>query len=101
MSPAETLQRLVALEFKVPCSALNYKTHRTQLRDIALARHVWIYLLVQFLPDTPRGANKPVARMLSLHPSGVRYALRRIEDMRDDAEFDTRLSRLEAVAAGA
>lgn len=109
MSPAEKLQRAVALEFKVPCSAIG--TKRVHAHDVSLARHVWVYLLVQYLPKATHyptrggvlrragdqdGNTKPVARLLGLHPSGVRYALRRVEDLRDDAEFDARISALEA-----
>ena len=77
---------------------------------------MWVYLLVQFLPRAERfpargggtraagdqdGNTKPVARLLGLHPSGVRYAVRRVEDLRDDPQFDERVSRLEALIAGA
>ena len=110
MTPAETLQRHVALEFKVPCSAIA--TKRVHTHDVSLARHVWVYMLVQFLPRAERlpakggktrragdqdGNTKPVARLLGMHPSGVRYAVRRVEDLRDLPEFDERLSRLEAL----
>lgn len=110
MTPAETLQRHVALEFKVPCSAIG--TKRVHAHDVSLARHVWVYLLVQFLPRAERlparggktrragdrdGNTKPVARLLAMHPSGVRYAIRRIEDLRDDPAFDARIERLEAL----
>lgn len=110
MTAAETLQRHVALEFKVPCSAIG--TKRVHAHDVSLARHVWVYLLVQFTPRAERypakggttrrapdwgGTIKPVARLLGLHPSGVRYAIRRVEDLRDDADFDARVSRLEAL----
>lgn len=109
MTPQEKLQRAVSLEFKVPCSAIG--TKRAHAHDVSLARHVWVYLLVQFLPRRERfparggktraagdrdGNTKPVARLLAMHPSGVRYAIRRVEDLRDDAEFDARISALEA-----
>jgi hypothetical protein len=114
VTAAETLQRHVALEFRVPCSAIG--TKRVHAHDISLARHVWVYLLVQFLPRPERfpakggktrragdqdGNIKPVARLLRLHPSGVRYAIRRVEDLRDDPQFDARIERLEALIAGA
>lgn len=112
MSPADQLARVVSLEFRVPASAIQ--TKRVHAHDISLARHVWVYLLVQFLPKAERlptrggvtraagdqdGNIKPVARLLGLHPSGVRYALRRIEDLRDDPAMDTRIERLEAAVA--
>ncbi len=115
MTVAEQLQRAVALEFKVPCSAIA--TKRVHAHDVSLARHVWVYLLVQFLPKAERlparggklrargdqdGNIRPVARLLGMHPSGVRYALQRVEDLRDDPDFDRRLEQLEtALAAGA
>lgn len=104
MTAAEHLQRAVALEFEVPCSTLDHRAHRAQQRDITIARHVWVYLLVQFPPvgiGSPKGNIKGVAQLLNLHPSGVRYALRRVEDERDDPVFDARISALEAAMAGA
>ena len=78
--------------------------------DLSQARHLWVYLLVQFLPRPARlparacktraagdqdGNIKPVARFLGWHPAGVRYALKRIEDRREDPAFDAMVARLE------
>lgn len=109
MSPAETLQRHVALEFKVPCSAI---AGRYGARDIRLARHVYWYLLNQVLGTPPRhtGGNRSylgrypndwggalLARAVGHDRATVLHAVRRVEDWRDDADFDARVSRLEAL----
>lgn len=107
----DAVKRAVALEFKVPASSLGGKSRDL---DIAMARHVMVYLLVQFMPVPDRlparagktrasgdrdGATKPVARLLRRWPSGVRYSLRRVEDLRDDPVVDAQVSRLEGVVA--
>lgn len=114
MTPAETLQRLVALEFKVPCSAIACS--RDQRRDISLARHVWFYLMTLYLPlpdsyPVRGGGRRPrrdhdtgqtaAARAAGFCRQSVRYGIRRVEDMRDDPAFDARIERLEAQAASA
>lgn len=76
----------------------------------APARIILVYMLVQFLPrpefyrakaggtrkaTDSDGNIKAVGRLLGIHPSGVRYLLRRAEDMRDDPEFDATLTAIE------
>jgi hypothetical protein len=77
---------------------------------VALARHVWWYLLTQMpgpaghptrgggvRPVTDRdGGVKRTARVLGKSHNTVKYATQRVEDLRDDAEFDARISALEA-----
>lgn len=74
-------------------------------------RQVYVYMLVQFLPVPPfqrarngkvrrscdqDGVKKLVGRLLDMAPANVRYACRRIEELRDeDAEFDAKLMRIE------
>lgn len=76
-----------------------------------LARRVFIYMLVTRLPvperfpsktpgsTRPRGPNdgntKRVARFMGVHSQAVRDILRRVENARDDVQFDERLTRLE------
>lgn len=113
MTPAEKLQRAVALEFKVPCSAI---TGRRRVRDEATARHVYWYLLNQVIGTPPRrtGPNRSymgrqehdwggyaLARAVGFDRNTVRHAVRKIEDLRDDAEFDARISALEGLIEGA
>jgi len=107
VTPAETLQRHVALEFKVPCSAL---TSECRQRDIVLARHVWWYLVAMLPQPTaypkkdgmrPRrdsdGPLSALARLADRDRRSIRYGLGHVEDLRDDADFDARVSRLEAL----
>lgn len=78
-------------------------------------RQVLVYMLVQFLPRIERyparnghtrkagaqdGNIRPVARLLGLHPSGVRYMLARVEDRREDPDFDARLTAIEEELGG-
>lgn len=78
-------------------------------------RQVLVYMLVQFLPrpeifparngHTRRAGAKdgnirPVARLMGLHPAGVRYMLARVEDRREDQAFDARLSEIETALGG-
>lgn len=109
MSPAEKLQRAVALEFKVPCSALDAR-HGPR-HDATLARHVYWYLLNQLQGTPPRrtGGNRShmgrypgdwggalLARSVGRDKHTVLHAVRKIEDLRDDPAFDARISALEA-----
>lgn len=79
-------------------------------RKSAPARQVFVYMLVQFMPRVERyparhgrtraagardGMAKPVARLLGMHDSSVRYMLERVEDRREDPAFDARLSAIE------
>ena len=112
MTSQDELLRAVAKEFKVPCSAI---TGHGQQRDEALARHVWWYLLAQMPGPTQHptrgGGMRPVtdkdggvkrtARVLGKAHNTVKYAARRVEDLRDDPAFDARIERLEALIAGA
>lgn len=109
MTAAELLRREVASEFKVPVSAIEGERRQ---RDIALARHVYWYLLNQQLGTPPRrtGSNRShqghyahdwggalLARTVGRDKHTVLHAVRKIEDLRDDADFDARVSRLEAL----
>ena len=91
------------------CSPRSLYTRPKRLKN-GLARQVFVYMLVQFLPlaeyyparnGSSRAAGakdgnvKPVARLMRLHPSGVRYMLERVEDRRDDPDFDARLVAIE------
>lgn len=96
----------VARAFHVPLG----RVVNNQGRRRADARLTWIYLCVQFLPAPKThparnghtrtagdkdGNIKPTARRLNLTPSHVRYALARVEDLRDDPEFDALVASLE------
>jgi chromosomal replication initiation ATPase DnaA len=109
VTPQEKLQRAVALEFKVPCSAIDDRYGPR--RDVTLARHVYWYLLNQLQGTPPRrsGVNRSymgrysgdwggalLARSVGRDKHTVLHAVRKIEDLRDDAEFDARISALEA-----
>lgn len=74
------------------------------------ARLTWVYLCVAYLPlpDTypardggrrrrgERDGNvKTVGRIAGTSAQAVRYALRRIEDLRDDPEFDAKVWAIE------
>jgi hypothetical protein len=97
----------VAKAFAVKPSAIlgHYKAH-----DISRARHVWWYLCVQATPQPEYyaakaggrrrarpsdGVRKPTARRLGVLPQTLRYAMHRVEDRRDDPQFDALISRLE------
>lgn len=105
MSPDDIL-RAVAREFRVPASAIN---GRSQADDVSLARHVfWYVWAMQPLPDrypTRGGGTRPraeqdgpfamIGRLTGRHKQTIRYAVRKVEDMRDDPAFDARIARLE------
>lgn len=105
MTPDDLLRR-VALEFKLPASAI---TGRSQAADIRVARHAWWYLWAQLpMPATlpsKGGARRaatdqdgPVsmlARMTGRSRPGIRYGMRMTEDRRDDPAFDDLLSAIE------
>ena len=105
MTPDDLLRR-VALDFKLPASAI---TGRSQAADIRVARHAWWYLWAQLpLPDTLPGKggsrraatdrDGPVAmlaRMTGRSRAGVRYGMRQTEDRRDDPDFDALISAIE------
>lgn len=96
----------VSAEFNIPADAI---TGRAQNRHITIARHVWVYLLAHAMPRPTRypsrcgtrmatdndGVVRRAAAALGHSPSYVRYALHKVEDMRDDPEFDARVSRIE------
>lgn len=75
---------------------------------------VLAYMLVQFLPRATRikakagttraagpqdGNIKPVARLMGRQPSSIRYMCGRVEDRRDDAAFDAKLTAIEGELA--
>jgi hypothetical protein len=111
VSPDDIL-RAVAKEFKVPASAIM---GRSQADDASLARHVYWYVwAMQPLPDrfpSKAGSTRArsrydgpmamIGRMTGRHRASIRYGVRRIEDMRDDPEFDARIARLEGAFEGA
>jgi len=90
--PEERILRLVSQEFRVPASSILAK--RGAL-DIVLARHVWLYLCAITFP----GGRKETCERCKVDRFTLRYALARVEDMRDDPAFDARIERLEALIA--
>lgn len=100
---------VVAREFGVSAGDIQGSS---QHRRITVARHAWYYLTAQSMPRPTAypvrgGHSRPVrdtdgsvrqtALAIGCSPSHVRYAMHRIEDMRDDPEFDAKLARIEAV----
>jgi chromosomal replication initiation ATPase DnaA len=93
--PEEKVLRLVSSEFRIPASAI---LAGSRARDISRARSVWWYLCSVVLYNQSASLAAP---RLGASRETMRSALQRVEDWRDDEEFDARLSRLEALIEGA
>jgi chromosomal replication initiation ATPase DnaA len=93
--PEEKVLRLVSAEFRIPASAI---LAGSRARDISRARSVWWYLCSVVLYDEP--PHKAGLR-LGVERKTMYEALRRVEDWRDDAAFDARVTLLEALIEGA
>jgi hypothetical protein len=88
------LARFVAAEMlDVPIGEIDAATRSRQ--PICLARHVAMY----FAHVVFQQSFTAIAAEFGRDRSGIGYAVRRIEDRRDDAAFDTLLIRHEARAA--
>lgn len=83
----------VAAAWEVP--ARDLRAGRKGSRRAVQARQVAIYLAVVGLERTRKG----VAPFFRRHPSVVGHAVRVVEDLRDDPEFDAALAELEALLA--
>jgi len=93
--PEERVLRLVSKEFRVPASTI---LAGSRARDVSEARSVWWYLCAVVLLDLP--AHK-AGMVLGVDKHTLAAGLRRVEDWRDDPQFDARIERLEALIAGA
>ena len=89
--PEEQVLRLVSAEFRIPASAI---LAGSRSRDISRARSVWWYLCSVALYNQSAALAAP---RMGVDKATLRQALNRVEDWRDDPEFDARLSRLEAL----
>jgi len=109
LSTPDDLLRRVALDFKLPASAIAGRAHSY---DVARARHAYWYLLVQLLPrpsyyicgENRAGRRAPIdrdgmisaaARLVGYDRRAISYGMRRTEDRRDDPAFDDLLSAIE------
>lgn len=92
-SEALQLLNMVSRELNLPVEVLLGPSRRA---TVAHARQLAMYLCYVALGRR----QATVGRLFARHPSTVSYACAKIEDMRDDAGFDDRVSRIEeAIAA--
>lgn len=86
---AFTARRLVAHEFRIAESALMQPTRAT--KDVAFARQIAMYLAHVVYSMS----YNEVAQAFGRERSTVSHACARVEDARDDADFDERLCKIE------
>jgi hypothetical protein len=85
---------LASRAFRVPQEAIRAsegRRNRGHCKRVVTARRAAVYLAA----TAGNLGTRLTARVSGLSPPGVLYAVRAIEDRRDNPQFDARLSRLE------
>ncbi|WP_185983145.1 helix-turn-helix domain-containing protein [Aureimonas mangrovi] len=84
---------IAAAAFDVPPEEMSARTRRTA--DVVAARHVAIYLAnVVFQVSLQK-----VADVFGRDRTSIGHAVRRVEDRRDEPDFDARVEKLERIAS--
>lgn len=86
--------RLVSAEFRIPMAALRAGTRSKA--PVARARQIAMYLAHVALSIPPPVIGHSIGR----HRSSVTHACMLVEDLREEAIFDDRIGRLEAMLEG-
>jgi hypothetical protein len=84
---------IAAAAFDVPPEEMSARTRRTA--EVVAARHVAIYIANVVFQVSLQG----VADAFGRDRTSVGHAVRRVEDRRDEPDFDARLEKLERIAS--